>query len=479
MSIALVCMVGVNVIEIQKLTTNVSDSGVYHNKEKIINLSKNGKNVVVIMLDRALGLYIPFIFNEKPFLEKQYDGFTYYPNTISFGAFTNFGTPGLFGGYEYIPEEMNKRVGEPLKDKHNEALMVLPLLLEDEGFDITLCDLPYANYKWIPDMSMFDGHSRIKTHITSGMFGSDINKGRSEEANETVSSTKRNFCLFPFVKSLPLILQKYIYDNGNYNVIKIKKTNQVIVSPVVANGLNKLFMEKYNVLNKLSDMTEIQETGDTALFFVNDTTHEPALLQLPDYVPAYNVDNSKYEKENENRFSINGENILMASTNQRIHYQANMAAILQLGKWFDYLRANGVYDNTRIIIVSDHGRGVRHSDKYILKDNTDLEYFNALLLFKDFNHSTYGVSNKLMTNADVPVLVTNGLINNPKNPFTGKPLNNDYKKKDKLFIFGSHTWNVNKNNGNTFEPGPWYSVEKDVRDKKNWKLVKENAVLPY
>jgi phosphoesterase RecJ-like protein len=32
-----------------------------------------------------------------------------------------------------------------------------------------------------------------------------------------------------------------------------------------------------------------------------------------------------------------------------------MAAALRLGEWFDWMKAEGVYDNTRIIIVADHG----------------------------------------------------------------------------------------------------------------------------
>ena len=43
----------------------------------------------------------------------------------------------------------------------------------------------------------------------------------------------------------------------------------------------------------------------------------------------------------------------MTTNEQVTHYQVNMAAFLKLGEWFDYLRENGVYDNTRIIIVSD------------------------------------------------------------------------------------------------------------------------------
>ena len=48
-------------------------------------MSKNGQNVVVIMLDRAMGEYIPYIMEEKPELKDSFSGFTYYANTLSYG----------------------------------------------------------------------------------------------------------------------------------------------------------------------------------------------------------------------------------------------------------------------------------------------------------------------------------------------------------------------------------------------------------
>ena len=36
--------------------------------------------------------------------------------------------PALFGGYEYTPEESNRRSDMSLVEKHNEALRVLPTL---------------------------------------------------------------------------------------------------------------------------------------------------------------------------------------------------------------------------------------------------------------------------------------------------------------------------------------------------------------
>ena len=72
-------------------------------------LSRNGKNVIVFMLDRGISSYVPYLFQEKPELKQQFDGFTWYPNTFSFGCTTNTGSPALLGGYEYTPEELNAR----------------------------------------------------------------------------------------------------------------------------------------------------------------------------------------------------------------------------------------------------------------------------------------------------------------------------------------------------------------------------------
>ena len=104
-------------------------------------MTSTGKNVVVLMMDMMIGSYIPYVFTEHPELVNQFDGFTYYPNTISFGPRTNMGSPALFGGYEYTPARLNERSNELLKDKHNEALRVLPTMFSNEGWDVTVSDV--------------------------------------------------------------------------------------------------------------------------------------------------------------------------------------------------------------------------------------------------------------------------------------------------------------------------------------------------
>ena len=102
-------------------------------EEPSIPLDKSGRNVVVIMMDRAINRFFPYLLEERPELKRQFAGFTYYPNTVSFGGYTNVATPALFGGYEYTPLKINERADEMLRDKQNEALKVMPVTFLNAG----------------------------------------------------------------------------------------------------------------------------------------------------------------------------------------------------------------------------------------------------------------------------------------------------------------------------------------------------------
>lgn len=81
------------------------------------------------------------------------------------------------------------------------------------------------------------------------------------------------------------------------------------------------------------------------------------------------------------------------------------SAFKQLIKWIDYLKVNGIYDNTRIIIVSDHG-GYYHSSR----SDSGMEGYNPVLMFKDFNNrGKLNISNDFMTHSDTRYLASAGL----------------------------------------------------------------------
>ncbi len=448
-------------------------------KEPSFHLSKDGKNVIVLMLDRAVGPYVPYIFNEKPELAEKFDGFTFYQNTIGYGGHTNIAAPALFGGYEYTPAEMNKRNNELLEDKHNEALKVMPVLFGENGYEVTICDPPYAGYSWNPDLSIYDSYPDFNCYNTVGYFDYFNGSRESEELMDQVDEVRnRNFFFYSLTKIAPLVAHHTIYDDGAYNDSGYTGKGEMTVASIQSNdgfskstGYDPDFLNSYAVLTHLKDMTRITaDSENTFLMMANDTPHEHCLLQKPDYTPSLIVDNTAYDVdlENQEQYTVRGRKVELHSYTQVSHYHVNMATFLQLGEWFDYLREEGVYDNTRIILVSDHGYNLSSFNIYCMDE--DVELYMPLLMVKDFDATGFTVNEDFMTNADTPALATKDLIEDPKNPFTGKPIDSSGKDEPCLVLSTDH-WSIYVNDGETFLPGSWFKVKDDPYRSKNWKYI--------
>ena len=485
LAVVLVALVGMSGFNLVKINASVSglkaQADAYAESMPHFTLSKTGKNVIVFMLDRAVGAYIPYIFNEKPELKEKFTGFTYYANNLALGSGTNFSTPSLFGGYEYTPAKMNARDGEKLVDKHNEAIKTMPVLFSQNGFDVTVLDPPYANYQWTPDLSIYDEYPEIEAYITKGKFTDP------ELPLRTITDNNRNFFCYALMKAAPLCIQKTLYNNGQYNQASTIQTisygDQIVSSLYTASGIKDSFMACYNVLQNLPGITHIsQENSNTFTVMTNEATHEPALLQEPEYTPAQDVDNTAYEAAHADRYCLNGRTMKMCETYHFTHYHVNVASLLQIGNWLDYLRENDVYDNTRIILVSDHGGLLSQFDELVTGDGCggtiDTGFYNALLMVKDFNSREFTTSDEFMTDADVPTLATSDLISNPTNPFTGKAISSEEKKLHDQYVIWSMEVSTDVNNGNTFLPADWYKVHDNIWDSANWELVAKDAVLP-
>ena len=440
-------------------------------EQATIPLSRKGKNIVVLMLDRAISRYIPYLFQERPELAEQFAGFTYYPNTISFGNTTSVGSPALFGGYEYTPEAMNARPDEQLVDKHNEALRVMPVLFDEAGYAVTVCDPSYANYQWIPDISIYDDYPRIRAFLTEyGQFSYDREQFVVEPFRRIWT---RNFFCYSVMKLSPLALQNYLYRDGSYFMPTLGIRSEAKLSYSTTNDVNEQFISSYGALRALPEISRVSdETGDTFLMLVNSATHSPQILQEPDYIPALVADNREFDAAHWDRFTVDGVAMRVESPFQMAHYQVNMAALLQLGTWFDYLRENGVWDNTRIVITADHGIGLNQFDDLMLPTGgLDVQTVNPLLMVKDFGSTEFMTDRSFMTNADTPALATNGLFPQAVNPFTGRPLQAADKDGREQHILLASGENLYPRTDNTFQPDAWFAVRDDIFDPDNWSYL--------
>ena len=420
--------------------------------KRIIPMSKEGKNVMMIMLDKAIAYYIPYIFAEKPELIDQYAGFTCYTNALSLGRCTIFGSPGLYGGYEYTPYYANKREDMTMADKHDEALKMVPKLFSDNGWTVRVLDPPYARYEEISDLTIFNDLTQsgdVKAYLTGKFFydEEDLKFERYIKENDLY-----RYSLF---RCAPLALQLHIYGNGNYRdpVNEVRKAQETDDSG--GDGLT---------LKYLHDMVDIDEgCSYNYISMDNEFTHGPKLMSKPDYMTEI-TDFSPIT-----RYDAEGKELLFDDPYQEACYDVDMHAFIQLGKFFDYLRENDLYDNTRIIIVSDHGN---LQEQFA---DIKIEEGEAVFLVKDFDSKEFTYSTEFMTNADTPAISVAGLIDDPVNPYTGNKLDSHEKEGGVIFLY-SHMWSPSMQTGYTLNLDPedkWYRVHDNLYDLDNWEVYTE------
>ena len=443
--ILLVALLSISIKNIYSINNEYQKLSEYHSPEHssdevispIIQLSRTGKNVLVIMLDMAASVFLPYIFEENPDLYQKYSGFTYYPNTVSFNGYTKGGAPPIFGGYEYTPIEINKRANTSLNTKFNESLLLMPKLFSESGFSVTVTDPPYADGHWIPDLRIYEALDNVNSYITDGVYTNRWLNYNNIELPSHSDVLERNILWYSFFRSLPLAFRQAVYFSGSW-------------CASFSEARMRNFLNGYSVLDFLNKLTAfVPPQNNTALFMTINTAHESMFLQAPLYKP---------------QLSISG--YYSGNFGKEIKYHANAAAIIRLSEYFDFLKLNGVYDNTRIILVSDHGV---LENTFVTKTNLPfhVDHYNSLLMVKDFNsQDNLKIDTSFMSTADVPALAMQGLIENPFNPFTMNPITENPKKEPLLILVNR----VNEINNNEIELGihNTYYVINNIFDEKNW-----------
>ena len=422
------------------------------NTHKAYRVSKTGKNIFILMLDRSMNFFIDPIFENNDLIKKEYTGFTVFENGIAFGRSTNMSTPSLFGGYEYTPENLNERSTELLVDKHNEALSVLPRLFSEHNWLVSFTDPSWLNYSWIPDLSVFDKYTMRAQNIDGpGKYSRDFLALYVEQTGKQTNPEERNMLYFSFFRILPSKVRKIFYNNGTY--AKIENHYNIKMS----------FIDAYSSLKNLCNETEFVSNGDCINIIVNNTPHEPPknsdilFIRRSELIPlAKKYCLTEYTAE---------------------HFYANYLTHESCAEFFRFLKDNDCWDNSRIIIAGDHGRAsMRTIDMDFLNgfDGTGIspESLIPLIMMKDFNSD--GPLQKdytFMTLADIPILTTEGLSPEmQKNPFSGIPFKTSQVKTVVKAMHGGD-WNADQQLKLTqFQTteDDWVYVKENVYDPKCW-----------
>ncbi|WP_295298064.1 YidC/Oxa1 family membrane protein insertase [uncultured Brachyspira sp.] len=433
-------------LELEKINVNnnIDDN-------KIFNLSKNGENIFVFILDRAVSSYWDDAINKYPEFKTKFDGFIFYKNNVSFCS-TTLGIGSIYGGYDYLPYEMSTSGNYIIKEKHNEALLMLPMSLEKYGYKSSILEPAYANFQYVPDLSIFESYSNINAYNNSSVANDSIYEYLLKDRNigyinfneQNKMKQKNRIVRFSIFRMLPINLRYDFYRNGNWFNIDNFNVNSSIYT--------------YSILKNTKNFISIKEEGNYYNILHNMITHEPQFFNS-DYLPYSESTNVRDE-----------DLLIYKDESSTKHFYANMASINILIDFINYLKDNNLYDNTKIIVVSDHGFPLYGLNNYDINDDYKLtiNLFNALLIYKDFNsRGELIIDTNFSTVADVPYLATKHIVG-IKNPFTGTLITNDYKNNGVYIIF-SREWQPNLQYSNMYSFRKFYYVKDNIFDTNNWK----------
>ena len=354
--------------------------------------SKTGQNLLVIVFDMYTADHFPQILEEHPELRKSFEGFTHFVDTTSAGSGTLHALAVTAGGNRFSVRSINRENdGKTFEQLYAESYSLIPDLLGKDWNSAvigTMWQLPEA-----PKNYLSVAYHPLMEDWFNYYYKAEFENARGRDRADAFG---RLFSISLF-KAAPYSLRKTIYANGRW----------LASSKETLDGF-----KAFAAFRAPEDFSRTVETGNYYRYVYSDGSHtgrycgedmQPALSQ-----PRTPADFRKAHPD----YNYS-------------HYLSERAFTVKLASWLDWMRKNGVYDNTRIVVTADHGG----RDSKVLfdaighvpykgridedVDNPGIRY--PLLLWKDFDSKgELRTADDLMTNGDVPDLLLRGIRELPE-----------------------------------------------------------------
>ena len=416
----------VDSLAVQKQDEESVSPEILQNKLKQAYSFSKESNVIVIMLDMFQGSIFSDMLKKYPNLKQELKGFTYYPNTLSNGDNTWLSTSALLGGAKFQinhrPAYKNKDISfkeyaylynMKMANKYNHSyLMYNPQYANCDFITNYKNSLCLKGYEAKLDDRLLLDIKKIKSFQSSSLQGSEYMK------------TAIIFSKISFVISMPHHLKRFV----SARIDHFKE-----LSAYFSNT------RYYSQLKNMSEFANLTSDKKTFKFIQNGITHK--------------------------KWSINDECKVVQTYIKGYNgaFNSSYCSMKLLITFFDKLKDLGIYDKTKIIIVSDHGASSIKSEKF----NIRVSSANALLMVKDFNENhTLSTSSKFLSNFDVYGISLSGVSNN-----TNQSLDmiKNYKKRKLLYIrkvYPDNSYNISQ----AFE------VQDTIFKDSNWKELSDSQI---
>ncbi len=404
--------------------------------EALLTFSREGSNVLVVMLDMFTGGHLGPMLREDPALAARFQGFTWYPDTMAPGAVTFLSIAALMGGNEYTPTAINARKPDDLAEEMHKAFALLPRAFSQKGYDVALVEVDELKTslfeKVLPEAKDVTVAGRSVRTAYTGLWRQ--RKGFAPVSRPTLVPF---MAAMGFFRGAPWSLRDAVYRDGQWMGSLRIKVNR-------SEG-------PHAMLDLLPELSATGNAPGSFKYMSSQLTHYPWQLDPDSCLP---VDGNAKTKR---------DGIILE------HYYNERCAMRALGRWFDWMREAGVYDNTQIILVSDHSGGDSAeigADFDHLRNGPVPWKPHALLLVKNARaKGPLATDPRPMSSADVPALICreNGPCPGLSDP---DPLTLDPAKRVRTHSSGLAGFHRHRGDGFNVQD---YSVNGTMFAPENWR----------
>ncbi|MGI9303798.1 MAG: YidC/Oxa1 family membrane protein insertase [Gammaproteobacteria bacterium] len=390
------------------------------------------KNVLIVMLDGFPGAYVSRVKEEAPGVLKEYSGFVWYPNVLTTHAGTWGAAAALAGGRRYTVQEINGRNGQSLAHAMREAYSVYPAAFIPNGYDVT-----YVQPQYSGGCNAIDERVHCAETTPYGPYYHD--KYEDSPLYDVKTNEPIMLTLISLFKASPFFLKSRIYDSGNWH------------------GVNDIKAAAYRYkLNEWGFLRVLAREGNTN---IEPRTLKFIQLQIPHAPNALN-DSCELEPQ------------------KATYFAEAVCTLREIGALLAWMKDNGVYHNTKIVLVSDHGWWVDNSmfSREFAKTIPEgperraaAGFVQPLLLIKDFEaRGNVARSDTFLSNSDVPAIVCSTV--GGCGDLRTDPIRNVARDRTLVFNITAQPADVDKSN--KFEVQRRYEVKENIFDARNWKRIK-------
>lgn len=278
-----------------------------NNKKYVIDesnkftFSKN-KNVIVILLDSVQNDVLYHILKEEPEYQKIFDGFTYYRDVVGAYPTTYLSVPVITTGYYYKNE---KPIPQFIEESYKSRSIFKSA--KEAGYRVEIYP-EVTRYSYYLDKSYIDNLNKNTGHIKEGLF--------------------KRLLDISFFRVLPSNIKKIIFNNQSWWFSRKPVTD---ATQITLDYYNDLLNKKFNLSLKSKILKFYHLSGAHHPFELNKNLE-------------FNQDtNMGYEKK----------------------YEELIKGNLKLLKlFFKKLDDLGVYKDSKIVLLSDHGLDIHGYNSY-------------------------------------------------------------------------------------------------------------------